>query len=76
MPDMEKLQISAHLSYGEILKYSAYREISDFSTSVIHIDTKFLLMTNFSPHISFVIFATNMRYVRAYTLFFTDKHTH
>ena len=28
----------------------------------MHINLKFLQMTNFSPHISFVIFATNMRY--------------
>ena len=37
-------------------------ESSDFSTSVMNINLKFLHMTNFSPHISFVIFATNMRY--------------
>ena len=56
MLDVEKLQISPHLSCGEIWNYSASGEISDFSTSVMHINLKFLHMTNFSPHISFVIF--------------------
>ena len=60
MPDVEKLQISPHLSCGEILNYSTCGEILDFSTCgeildfstfVMHIDLKFLHMTNFSPHI-------------------------
>ena len=35
---------------------------SDLSTSVIHRNLKFLHMTYFSPHISYVIYVTNMRY--------------
>ena len=63
---VEKCQISPHLSCGKIGNYSECGEISDFSTSVMHINLKFLHMTNFSPHISFVIFATNMRYDDGY----------
>ena len=62
MPDVEKLQISPHLSCGKIGNYSECGEISDFSTSVMHINLKFLHMTIFSQHISFVIFVTNIRY--------------
>ena len=62
MPDVEKLQISPHLSCGEILNYSTCGEISDFSTFVMHINLKFLYMTNFSPHIYLVILVTNIRY--------------
>ena len=51
MPDVEKLQISPHLSCGEIWNYSTWGEISDFSTSFMHTNLKFLHMTNFSPHI-------------------------
>ena len=51
MPDVEKLQISPHLSCGEILNYSTCGEILDFSTFVMHINLKFLHMTIFL-HIS------------------------
>lgn len=37
--------------------YSTCGEISDFSTSVMHINLKFLHMTNFSPHILYCLFA-------------------
>ena len=36
MPDVEKLQISPHLSCGEILSYSTCGEISDFSKFTTH----------------------------------------
>ena len=38
----------------------------DLSISVMHINLKFLHITNFSPHISFVIFVTNIRYAGAH----------
>ena len=65
MPAVEKLQISPHLSCEEIRNYSTYGETSDFATSLVHINLKFLHMTNFSPHISLVILVTNIRYVVA-----------
>ena len=64
---VEKCQISPHLSCGKIGNYSECGEISDFSTSVMHINLKFLHMTNFSPHISLVILVTNIRYAICWT---------
>ena len=61
-PDVEKFQMSIHLSCGEIWNYSTCGEISDFSTSVVHRNLKFLHMTDFSPHIPFVRNVTNIRY--------------
>ena len=52
-------------SSGEIWIYFTWGEISDFSTSVMNINLKCLHLTNFSPHISFVIFVTNIRYAGA-----------
>ena len=62
MPDVEKFQISPHLSYGKIWNYSTCGEISDFSTFITHRNLKFLHMTNFSPHVWQVIQVTNIRY--------------
>ena len=55
---MEKYQISPHLSCGEIWNYSTRGEISDFSTSVMHINLKFLHMANL-----FSTYLINIRYV-------------
>ena len=63
MPDVEKFQISPHLSYGKIWNYSTCGEISDFSTFTTHRNLKFLHMTDFSPHVWLVILVTNIRYV-------------
>ena len=52
MPDVEKLQISPHLSYGKISNFKF----------IMHRNLKFLHLKNFSPHISLVILATSMRY--------------
>ena len=61
MPDVEKFQICPHLSYSKIQNYSICGEISDFSTFITHRNLIFLHMTNFSPHISLAILATNIR---------------
>ena len=60
MPDVEKFQISAHLSYGKIWNYSTYGEISDFSTFITHRNLKFLHMKKFSTDI-LVGLVTNIR---------------
>ena len=69
MPDVEKFQISPHLSYGKIWNYSTCGEISDFSTFITHRNLKFLHMTNFPPHVWQGIQVTNMRYGSAYLLY-------
>ena len=43
-------------------KFFTCGEISDFYTSVMHKNLKFLHMTIFSLHISYVIYVTNMRF--------------
>ena len=48
-------------------KFFTCGEISDFYTSVMHKNLKFLHMTIFSPHISYVIYVTNMRFAPHYT---------
>ena len=67
-PDVEKLQISSHLSSGEILNYSTCGEMSDFSISVMWRNLKLLRMwrnfrflhicheykSEFSPHDKFI----------------------
>ena len=55
-----------HICYVEKFEInSTCGEILDFATSLMHINLKFLHMTNFSPQISFVIFATKMRYAQS-----------
>ena len=51
--------------------------VEKFHANVMHQNLKFLHMTNFSPHVSFVNFVTNMRYadIVAYFLWFQlPKH--
>ena len=45
-------------------KFFTYGEISDFSTFFLQRNVEFLHMTNFSPHISYVIYVTNMSHDR------------
>ena len=50
-PNLAKFHISPHILCGKIWNSSACGEMSNFSTSVMHWNLKFLHMTDFSPPI-------------------------
>ena len=78
MPNEEDSEMTpCYIGSFQNSPHLAYEEISDFSTFVMYRNLKFLNMTNFSPHVSFVNFVTNMRYadIVAYFLWFQlPKH--